>query len=875
MAEYTPMIQQYLSIKAKYEDAFLFFRLGDFYELFFDDALKASQELEITLTSRDGGKGNRIPMCGVPHHSSQNYIAQLIEKGFKVAICEQVEDPKVAKGVVKRDVVQVITPGTVMEGALLDEKVNNFIASVTPFEDGYGVATSDLSTGQNAVKFLQEDWKAVCLELQSISAKEIIVPSNIAEDELKLLKDVYQFTVSFEDDNEMPEHLHSITSELQNEELQYTANQLIAYLVRTQKRSLDHLQKFQYVETTAYMKIDPNSKRNLELVETLRQKQKKGSLLWLLDKTVTAMGGRMLKQWIEHPLLDRKAIEERLSIVETFMKQFFNREQIREQLTEVYDLERLAGKVAYGNVNARDLIQLKRSLQKIPSLKDTLLDMDHPSLVERSENMDPCTELAELLECAIHEEAPLSIKEGNIIKNGYHDGLDEYRDASVNGKAWIASLEQSEREKTGIKSLKIRYNRVFGYYIEVTKSNLHLIDEERYERKQTLANAERFITPELKEKEDIILEAEEKSIELEYDLFINIREEVKTFIPQLQVLAKQISEIDVLQSFAIVSEDGQYCKPRIAEDGTIHIDAGRHPVVEQMMDRQDYVSNNVHMNHKREVLLITGPNMAGKSTYMRQVALSSVLLQVGCFVPAGSATLPIFDQIFTRIGAADDLAGGQSTFMVEMMETQYALTHATDRSLLLLDEIGRGTSTYDGMSLAQSIIEYIHENIGAKTLFSTHYHELTVLEDHLERLQNIHVKAIEENGKVVFLHRVEDGKADRSYGIHVAELAQLPAELIKRANELLTDFESSKNAKSNPDIPVKEDEGQLSFFEPYNEAKRKIRKSSEQLHPALEKLKGLELLAMTPLEAMNTLYELQMSIKQERQEGSKWVKSNS
>ncbi|MCF6410658.1 DNA mismatch repair protein MutS [Pseudalkalibacillus salsuginis] len=875
MAEYTPMIQQYLSIKAKYEDAFLFFRLGDFYELFFDDALKASQELEITLTSRDGGKGNRIPMCGVPHHSSQNYIVQLIEKGFKVAVCEQVEDPKVAKGVVKRDVVQVITPGTVMEGALLDEKANNFIASVTPFEDGYGVATSDLSTGQNAVKFLQEDWKAVCLELQSISAKEIIVPSNIAEDELKLLKDVYQFTVSFEDDNEVPEHLHSITSKLQSEELQHTANQLIAYLVRTQKRSLDHLQKFQYVETTAYMKIDPNSKRNLELVETLRQKQKKGSLLWLLDKTVTAMGGRMLKQWIEHPLLDRKAIEERLSIVETFMKQFFNREQIREQLTEVYDLERLAGKVAYGNVNARDLIQLKRSLQKIPSLKDALLDMDYPSLVERSENMDPCMELAELLECAIHEEAPLSIKEGNIIKNGYHDGLDEYRDASVNGKAWIASLEQSEREKTGIKSLKIRYNRVFGYYIEVTKSNLHLIDEERYERKQTLANAERFITPELKEKEDIILEAEEKSIELEYDLFINIREEVKTFIPQLQVLAKQISEIDVLQSFAVVSEDGQYCKPRIVEDGTIHIEAGRHPVVEQMMDRQDYVSNNVHMDHEREVLLITGPNMAGKSTYMRQVALSSVLLQVGCFVPAESATLPIFDQIFTRIGAADDLAGGQSTFMVEMMETQYALTHATDRSLLLLDEIGRGTSTYDGMSLAQSIIEYIHENIGAKTLFSTHYHELTVLEDHLERLQNIHVKAIEENGKVVFLHRVENGKADRSYGIHVAELAQLPAELIKRANELLTDFESSKNAKNNADKPVKEDEGQLSFFEPYSESKRKIRKSSEQLHPALEKLKGLELLAMTPLEAMNTLYELQMSIKKERQEGSKWVKSNS
>ncbi|WP_261133002.1 DNA mismatch repair protein MutS [Bacillus sp. Marseille-Q3570] len=873
MAEYTPMIQQYLSIKAKYEDAFLFFRLGDFYELFFDDALRASQELEITLTSRDGGKGNRIPMCGVPHHSSQNYIAQLIEKGFKVAICEQVEDPKDAKGVVKRDVVQVITPGTVMEGALLDEKANNFIASVTPFEDGFGMATSDLSTGQNSVKFYQEDWKAVCLELQSISAKEVIVPSTLSEDQLKRLQDVYQFTVSFEDDIDIPEPLHSILVKLKSDKLRQTAIQLIAYLVRTQKRSLDHLQEFQYVETTAYMKIDPNSKRNLELVETLRQKQKKGSLLWLLDKTVTAMGGRTLKQWIEHPLLDQKVIEERLSIVETFMKQFFNREQVREQLTEVYDLERLAGKVAYGNVNARDLIQLKKSLQKVPSLKDTLLDMDHMGLADRSENMDPCLELAELLEQAIHEDAPISIKEGNIIRNGYHDGLDEYRDASVNGKAWIASLEQEEREKTGIRSLKIRYNRVFGYYIEVTKSNLHLIDEERYERKQTLANAERFITPELKEKEDIILEAEEKSIELEYELFIKIREEVKAFIPQLQILGKQISEIDVLQSFAVVSEEGQYCKPRISEDGSINIEAGRHPVVEQMMDRQDYVSNEVNMNPQREVLLITGPNMAGKSTYMRQVALSSVLLQVGCFVPAESATLPLFDQIFTRIGAADDLAGGQSTFMVEMMETQYALTHATERSLLLLDEIGRGTSTYDGMSLAQSIIEYIHENIGAKTLFSTHYHELTVLEGHLERLHNIHVKAIEENGKVVFLHRVEDGKADRSYGIHVAELAQLPVELIKRANELLSDFESTKTVKSNNAVQVKEDQGQLSFFEPFNESKRTKQKQDE-LHPALEKLKGMELLTMTPLEAMNALYELQMSIKQEKQEGTKWAKSN-
>lgn len=814
-------------------------------------------------------------MCGVPHHSSQNYIGQLIEKGFKVAICEQVEDPKVAKGVVKRDVVQVITPGTVMEGTLLDEKTNNYIASITPLDEGYGMAICDISTGQNTVKIIPEDLKSVCLELQSLAVKEVIVPKDMDDEQVKMLEEFYQFTVSKEGEPVIPEDLHTITEDLSSHALKDTGNQLISYLVRTQKRSLEHLQKFETVEATAYMKIDPNSKRNLELVETLRQKQKKGSLLWLLDKTVTAMGGRVLKQWIEQPLLDRQAIEERLSIVESFMKQFFNREQIREQLTEVYDLERLAGKVAYGNVNARDLIQLKRSLQKVPAIKDQLLDMDHAGLQQRSNEMDPCTDLCEILEASIHEDAPISIKEGNIIKDGYHAGLDEYRNASVNGKSWIASLEQSEREKTGIRSLKIRFNRVFGYYIEVTKSNLHLVDEERYERKQTLANAERFITPELKEKEDIILQAEEKSVELEYELFLQIREQVKSFIPQLQRLAKQISEIDVLQAFAVVSESGQYRKPIISQEGRIRIEGGRHPVVEQMMNRQDYVSNDVHMDDERGVLLITGPNMAGKSTYMRQVALASILMQIGCYVPAEHATLPIFDQIFTRIGAADDLAGGQSTFMVEMMETQYALTHATERSLLLLDEIGRGTSTYDGMSLAQSIIEYIHDNIGAKTLFSTHYHELTVLEEKLSRLHNIHVKAIEEDGKVVFLHRVEDGKADRSYGIHVAELAELPTELIARANELLADFESEKK-QGRPVEKVeskeRDSEGQLSFFEPSDVKKQENKNTAP--HPALEKLKKMELLSMTPLEAMNALYELQLSIKQEKQEDSKWAKSN-
>ncbi|WLD95234.1 DNA mismatch repair protein MutS [Alkalihalobacillus sp. AL-G] len=878
MAEYTPMIQQYLTIKADYQDAFLFFRLGDFYELFFDDALEASKELEITLTSRDGGKGNRIPMCGVPHHSSKNYIAQLIGKGFKVAICEQVEDPKTAKGVVKRDVVQIITPGTVMEGSMLDEKANNFIASVTPFENRYGFATCDLSTGECSITLLDEDWKGVCLQIQSVGAKEVIVPSNVDSESRVMLRDQFHLTVSIEDDIEIPEPLHTISEHLDVPEIRESAERLVSYLVRTQKRSLDHLQRFSYVDRSGHMKIDPNSKRNLELVETLRQKQKKGSLLWLLDKTVTAMGGRLLKQWIERPLVQQAQIEERLEIVEAFMQQFFKREEIREQLLEVYDLERLAGKVSYGNVNARDLHQLKRSLQKVPQVKDILLDMDHTGLVERSGKMDPCQELAGLLERAIHEDAPLTIKDGNIIKDGYHEGLDAYRDASVNGKSWIASLEQKEKERTGIRSLKIGYNRIFGYYIECTRSNLHLIDEERYERKQTLANAERFITPELKEKESIILEAEEKSVELEYELFLTIREKVKEYIPKLQLLAKQLSEIDVLQSFAVVSEEGQFCKPQLSEDGTLHIVSGRHPVVEKMMNRQDYVSNDVYMNDEREVILITGPNMAGKSTYMRQVALSSILLQVGCYVPAEKATLPIFDQIFTRIGAADDLAGGQSTFMVEMMETEYALSHATDKSLLLLDEIGRGTSTYDGISLAQSIVEYIHEQIGAKTLFSTHYHELTVLEDSLERLQNVHVKAVEEDGKVVFLHRVEDGKADKSYGIHVAQLAHLPSRLIDRANELLGLFEAKQSDDSSDPATrnevVNEPSNQLSLFEHEAESKPRQQKGKDQ-NAVLSHLKELELLTMTPLEAMNALYELQMTLKKDKREESKWVRSNS
>ncbi|MBM7701950.1 DNA mismatch repair protein MutS [Metabacillus iocasae] len=880
MATYTPMIQQYLTIKAEYEDAFLFFRLGDFYEMFFEDATRASQELEITLTSRDGGGADRIPMCGVPYHSAPTYIERLVEKGYKVAICEQVEDPKQAKGVVKREVVQVISPGTLMDEKGLQEKENNFISSVTQFEDDtYSLAFSDLSTGENSVTMLSSSWEDVVAEIYSREAKEIVVDPDFSPERLQQLKERKAITVSYEKNATLDFEFTHLVEGMQQQKLITAFARLINYLIRTQKRSLEHLQPVQFYQINQYMKIDLFSKRNLELTETIRSKGKKGSLLWLLDKTVTAMGGRLLKTWIDRPLLQQQQIENRLNMVETFMNQFFEREELRELLTEVYDLERLAGRVAFGNVNARDLVQLKKSLQKIPFIQQVVKRLNHSYATELVEGMDPCERLESLLERGLKDHPPLSIKEGDIIKDGYHDQLDQYRDASRNGKSWIAALEQREREKTGIKSLKIGYNRVFGYYIEVTKANLHLLPEGMYERKQTLTNAERYITPELKEKETLILEAEDKIVQLEYELFLQIRDEVKTYIPRLQALAKVVSELDVLQCFAKISEERHYTKPVFSPSGDIRIENGRHPVVEKVMNAQEYVPNDCFMSEDSQVLLITGPNMSGKSTYMRQVALTAILGQVGCFVPADQAVLPIFDQVFTRIGAADDLISGQSTFMVEMLETKNAVVNATQSSLILLDEIGRGTSTYDGMALAQAIIEHIHEHIGCKTLFSTHYHELTVLEQDLSMLKNVHVSAIEKNGKVVFLHKIKDGAADKSYGIHVAELAELPDPLIERARVILQDLEQPKEeitinqvVNKKEEHTVKEDkveidslkadtDSQLSFFEASQKETKKASSLSKYEKAVLEKLKELDVLEMTPLHAMNALYELQKSLK--------------
>ncbi|XJZ28584.1 DNA mismatch repair protein MutS [Bacillota bacterium Lsc_1132] len=864
MAAYTPMIQQYLKVKAEYQDAFLFFRLGDFYEMFFEDALKASQELEITLTSREGGGEEKIPMCGVPYHSAQNYIEQLIEKGYKVAICEQTEDPKQAKGVVKREVVQLITPGTLMEGRGLNDKENNYIASITPFDDDtFGLAYSDLSTGESKVTLLSSQFEEVLNELAVLGAKEVVIPIDFNGDLQKQMRERSVITLSFEDNDLPGDSFNQLLQNLEQNKLKQTAARLFNYLYRTQKRSLDHLQPVSTYQIHQYMKIDYYSKRNLELTETIRSKGKKGSLLWLLDGTMTAMGGRMLKQWIDRPLIEKQEIIRRQNMVGTMIEHYFERQDLREKLKEVYDLERLAGRIAFGNVNARDLVQLKRSLVQVPFLKEIVRQFQTVEALELAERLDPCEEVIDLLEQAIVDNPPLSLKEGNIIRDGYNGQLDQYRDASRNGKTWIAQLEREEREKTGIKSLKVGYNRVFGYYIEVTRANLHLLQDGQYERKQTLTNAERFITPELKEKEALILQAEEKIGELEYELFSEIRETVKEYIPRLQALAKNVSALDVLQCFAQVSEERHYVKPQFSEERRIVIKDGRHPVVEKVLNSQEYVPNDCYMDSEREVLLITGPNMSGKSTYMRQIALIAILAQIGCYVPANEAILPIFDQVFTRIGAADDLISGQSTFMVEMLEAKNAIANATQNSLILFDEIGRGTSTYDGMALAQAMIEYIHDRIGAKTLFSTHYHELTVLEEELTKLKNVHVSAVEHNGRVVFLHKIKEGPADKSYGIHVAQLAGLPKELITRAAEILQKLEQEPKPQASA-VSVKDEihepSGQLSLFdEPHTEGKNYELASKEKR--VMEKLKKLDILDLTPLQAINTLYELQKKLK--------------
>ena len=873
------MMQQYLFIKESYQDTFLFFRLGDFYEMFYEDAKLAARELEITLTSRGGGvDGERIPMCGVPYHSADQYIARLIEKGYKIAICEQVEDPKMAKGVVKREVVQLITPGTVMAEGSLRPKENNYLAAMTVHDDGqYSLAVVDMTTGEaKATRGLSE--RLVSQELSGFHCREVVVARHIGQAVLNQLQQ-HAFTLSYEESESMPMAFENLLPEDSHPDIAKVCGKLLTYLLRTQKRALDHLQPVEAYEVMQYMRLNEQTRRNLELVATMREAHKKGSLLWLLDQTKTAMGGRRLKQWIEKPLLNEEEINKRFAMVEAFIAAFFERQTLRERLVDIYDLERLVGRISYGNVNARELLQLKQSLEQVPDIKHVLLSIENDSLQQLIAGIDPCEDIHALIEQAISEDPPISITEGGMIKEGYDEKLDEYRYISKNGKAWLAQLEQQERDATGIKSLKISYNKVFGYYIEVTKANLKYLPEGRYERKQTLTNAERYITPELKEKEKMIMEAQDKMMDLEYQLFQNIRKEIKRHGERLQKLARYISVVDVLQSLSTVSSENNYVKPIFSHERHIGLSNSRHPVVEQVLDSGQFVANDLYMDDTCDVLLITGPNMGGKSTVMRQVALAAVMAQIGCFVPADEAILPIFDQIFTRIGAADDLVSGQSTFMVEMVEAKEAVTEATEHSLILLDEIGRGTSTYDGIAIARSIVEFIHNHVRAKTLFSTHYHELTDLESDLGRLRNVHVGAKEEKGRVVFLHKVMEGAADKSYGIHVAELAELPEEVIRRASDILIELEagidhpqsviqvaSSIDEKEQEDVetPVAASESlieteQLALFAaPSLTSGDHLNKNEKAV---LKQLRAMVLLEMTPMDVMNQLFELQKQLR--------------
>ncbi len=831
----SPMMAQYIEIKEKYIDVILFFRLGDFYEMFFEDAYIASHELELTLTGKNAGIDERIPMCGVPHHAVNIYLDKLVEKGYKVAICEQVEDPKEAKGVVKREVLQVVSKGTIMNSESLDEKTNNYIGSIIDVNHAYIISYTDISTGEFNITILEHDTNKVIMEVLSLSLNEVVVKSDIDKIIIDILKNKNKINVSIYDEEIDTSEYANIYSDIEDERYKISIKHLLSYLISTQKRSLSHLQKVKVIDNKLYLKMDVNTKRNLELTESLRLKSRNYSLLWLLDKTKTAMGSRMLKSFIESPLIDVNEMNKRYDTIEKLLTEFILKEELKVLLYEVYDLERLCGRISYGNTNGRDLLQLKNSLKVLPNIKRILDDLKFYKTIETLDD------LYNILEKSIDEDAPITIKEGGIIKDGYNIELDTLKSNRSSGKDFVIKMETEERNRTGIKNLKVGYNKIFGYYIEVSKGNISLIkDEYNYERKQTLANCERYITPLLKEKEALILGAEEKIINLEYNLFIEIKDTVKTYINRIQEVAKTVAEIDVLQSLATVSEENNYVRPNITSKRIIDIKDNRHPVVEKVLETP-FVPNDIYTDENTNILVITGPNMAGKSTYMRELVITVIMAQIGSFVPAKECTLPVFDKIFTRIGASDDLVSGDSTFMVEMKEANQAIQNATENSLIIFDELGRGTATYDGLALAQSIIEYIHNNIKCKTLFSTHYHELTKLETHFKNIKNVHVSALEENGMITFLHKIKDGSVDKSYGIHVAKLANLPNSLINRANEILSTYENKK------DIEIK---NQISF--------NLEEKKENKLEKRLSEINPLEI---TPIDALNILYELKKDIE--------------
>ncbi|MCE0454792.1 DNA mismatch repair protein MutS [Staphylococcus sp. HMSC62B09] len=883
MSNTTPMMQQYLKIKSQYQDCLLFFRLGDFYEMFFEDAKEASRVLEITLTKRDAKKENPIPMCGVPYHSANSYIETLINNGYKVAICEQMEDPKQTKGMVKREVVRVVTPGTVMEQGGMDENQNNYILSFIKQDSNYALSYCDISTGE--LKATQiEDQDTLINEIVTINPNEIVVNQEIDEN---FKKQIYLTTETITIRESISDASYEV-NQLTNNHMYLATQLLLDYVYHTQKRDLSHIETAITYAAVDFMKMDYYAKRNLELTESIRLKSKKGTLLWLMDETKTPMGARRLKQWIDRPLINKERIEERLSVVESFMNHFIERDTLRGYLNQVYDIERLVGRVSYGNVNARDLIQLKHSISEIPNIKSLLESMNDVASYQFS-SLEPLEDLLQVLEDSLIEEPPISIKDGGLFKQGFSKQLDEYLEASKNGKDWLAQLQAKERERTGIKSLKISFNKVFGYFIEITRANLQGFEPSKfgYHRKQTLSNAERFITDELKEKEDIILGAEDKAVDLEYQLFVRLREHIKTYTERLQKQAKIISELDCLQSFAEIAQKYNYVKPEFSDNKTLSLENSRHPVVERVMDYNDYVPNDCKLDKDNFIYLITGPNMSGKSTYMRQVAIISIMAQMGAYVPCDKAELPIFDQIFTRIGAADDLVSGKSTFMVEMLEAQKALTYATEDSLIIFDEIGRGTSTYDGLALAQAMIEYVAQTSHAKTLFSTHYHELTTLDQELPNLKNVHVAADEYQGELIFLHKVKDGAVDDSYGIQVAKLANLPDEVINRAQVILDAFEQSQKASDNEEysnITVLKDSASVEGFadddaqnannndkksqttkyaneNEFEQASFDLFDSETMTSKIEEQIKNLNISNMTPIEALLKLSELQNQLR--------------
>lgn len=839
-SQYTPMMRQYLTIKEDYNDAIVFFRLGDFYEMFFSDAYLASKELEIQLTARDAGAKDKVPMCGVPHHAAEAYIERLINKGYKVAICEQVEAVGASKGIVKRDVVRLITPGTYIENKSEDV---SYIASIGINVNNYTIAYLDIATGDSYSLVLPKDINVLINELLQINPKEIVISNFFDEGHLEKYITSEGVLVSINNDYEVPEVFNHLFKALPSKDERKTYKRLINYIIRTQKRELMHLKEVVILEASSFLKMDSNSIRNLELTETLRQNNRIGSLFWLIDKCETAMGSRYLKKQILRPLINKEVIETRYDTIDILNKEFIVKEEIKELLKSVYDLERIVGRISFGNTNARDLVQLRKSLSIVPVLKEKLNELKNSHTSFLSDSLDSLSEFYILLKVSLLDDPPITIKEGRMIKEGYNSELDNIKNASLNIKSWLKELEDSEKERTGIKKLKIGYNRVFGYYIEVPRSQAENVkDEFGYTRKQTLSNSERYITEELKEKETIILTSDERSVNMEYELFNELKEKAKEFIPVIQKNANIISEVDMMIALSIISEDLNLVRPSLTTNHIIDIKESRHSVVEKVLTDSVFVPNDIYMDKDTNVLLITGPNMSGKSTYMRQLALTVILAQIGSFVPAKTASLPVFDRIFTRIGAADDLVSGKSTFMVEMLDANNAIKNATDKSLILFDEIGRGTATYDGMALAQAIIEYIHEKIGCKTLFSTHYHELTDLQKHLKNLKNVHVGAKEENGAIIFLHKIKEGPTDKSYGINVASLAELPKSLLKRSKIILNDLEKN-HQKLSEDLNI-------NLFNFDEEIVEEVSKIDSEI---INELKKVSIDELTPLEALNIL----------------------